>query len=267
MDPFAPATLAGKATAEITTTAKQEAEGFFRAVYAEPAKSLGALMALPLNKRLYRNAVKAVVEANQILKDAGISPQQVPLSIIHPALQAASLEEHPEIQTLWAHLIANAADPQQRNPVMPAFTSILKELRPVDAKLIEGLYKNSRAIIDTQPTAFSRTLQDIQYQTADLLEMYVRAGLARITQLSNMTARFYRENKQIIDDDARDCLLSFSLATRLGILTELSRIPPQRLDEAVQKGSTMLSLNMQTVLFFSPFGEAFMRACLESPSA
>lgn len=59
------------------------------------------------------------------------------MSIIHPALEAASLEEDFDLQEVWAHLLANAADPRAAAPrVIPAYAAILGELTSPDFKFL-----------------------------------------------------------------------------------------------------------------------------------
>jgi hypothetical protein len=106
---------------------KKEAERFLATVLGEPAKSLGSLVALPLKKRLHRNLIKAAVEAKQLLANAGLSPQEVPLNIIHPAIQA------------------NAADPRQLNPVHLSFPVILKELTGSEVRFLDAVYAVAEA--------------------------------------------------------------------------------------------------------------------------
>jgi hypothetical protein len=72
---------------------------------------------------------------------AGLSPKEVPLSIIHPLLQAAVAEEDPELQTLWANLLANAADPRSQG-VHKAFVNTLREMSPREAQVIQDMNRD-----------------------------------------------------------------------------------------------------------------------------
>jgi hypothetical protein len=142
MDPVTNA-VAQSVAAESARALKKESEGFLRAVCGEPAKALGGLIADKINKRRHANLIKICVEAKRALADAGVSPKEVPLNVIHPALEAASLEEEPDLQGLWANLLANAADPRQANPVAPSFPHLLKELGVREVKFLDELYRIS----------------------------------------------------------------------------------------------------------------------------
>jgi hypothetical protein len=127
MNPIVGTALA-KAGEAISEVAKKDADSFLKATLVEPLKSVGSWLAEQVNARRHTNLIKIVAKAKQQLSQAGLSPQEVPLSIIHPAMEAASLAEDPDMQAVWANLLANASDPRLINRVLPSFPGILKEL-------------------------------------------------------------------------------------------------------------------------------------------
>jgi len=44
-------------------------------------------------------------------RDAGFQPQVVPPKVLFPLLEGASFEDNEDLHTMWAALLANAADP------------------------------------------------------------------------------------------------------------------------------------------------------------
>src|ERR1039457_4378878 len=143
------------ATKETAEALKKESESFLNCVYGEPAKALGGLFADKINRRRHANLIKITVEAKRKLAEAGVSPNEVPLSIIHPALEAASLEDNPDLQAMWASLIANAADPRFDNAVEPSFVSILRELIPRQAIFLDSFYEFTESARGHMPTLMS----------------------------------------------------------------------------------------------------------------
>jgi len=83
---------------------------------------------------------------NKFIKDAGFEPKPVALKILLPSLNSASVEEDEDLHTAWAALLANAADPNQDDSVLPCFPNILKELRSDDARFLSNLYDNVHAV-------------------------------------------------------------------------------------------------------------------------
>jgi len=154
---------------------KKDAESLIKIMLGEPAKALGSLMAVPLTKRLHRNLITAAIEAKKRLAEAGVSPKEVPLSIIHPALQGAALEENPELQAAWANLIANAADPRYEDKVLPSFVVMLKELSPQGAVLLKILYE------DASKRRPKRMVEGTRYSLLQIQTLFDKAQRARQT--------------------------------------------------------------------------------------
>ncbi len=164
------------ATGGSAAALKKEAEGFWKAVFGEPAKAVGGLLTDKVNKRRHANLIKITVEAKRNLASAGVSPKEVPLKIIHPMLEAASLEEDRGMQTKWANLLASAADPRA-GAMPPSFPKILSEMSAREAKFLDRLYdylsqgaSRSKAMLQpafTQPLD-SRELFDLYTEGAEL---------------------------------------------------------------------------------------------------
>jgi len=254
MEPVTTAGLIKTAGIEVPATAKREAEGFWKAVYAEPAKALGSLVALPLNRRLFRNAVKATVEANRLLKAAGVSPKQVPLSIIHPALQGAALEEDPSLQAIWANLLANAADPRKLAPVSAAFPTILKELSSREVKFLDALYNEVVTKANEKRGLFHTA--HVYFSDSELHDIYTSAGLSQVPH-------FFLKSDD--DEQAAQDLRSFSymlaMLKRHNLIAE--SIWPHTVDryDAVKNPKPDFEVEIEIEYSLSEIGSCFVVAC------
>jgi hypothetical protein len=210
-------TIAARIASDAADVLRNESEGFVKAALREPANSVGSLLALALNERLRRNLIQATVRANRQLAEAGLMPQPVPLTIIHPALQAASYEEDSDLQTVWASLLANAADPRQHNPVLPSFPTILKELTSREVKFLNALRMRSSAKGGRQePHAYSRDM---------LQTLYVEAGLARCSFLGRLEHKVYSEQEwhDFLRDES-EFSITFDVLKRHGIVYEVAYV-------------------------------------------
>jgi hypothetical protein len=76
-----------------------------------------------------------VEKADERLTLRDIEPQEVPLPVLLPLLEAASSEDDAEMQEYWATLLANAAS---GTSIPPTFTRLLQALRPIDAKVLDA---------------------------------------------------------------------------------------------------------------------------------
>jgi hypothetical protein len=70
----------------------------------------------------------------------GVAPKRVPLKVLAPIFDGASLEEDEDMHERWKWLLLNASDPNAKTRVPPSFPEILKQLSPAEAKLLDALY-------------------------------------------------------------------------------------------------------------------------------
>jgi hypothetical protein len=91
-------------------------------------------------KRAYHLAEKF----RRFTAERGIDPKAVSLKLLLPILDGASIEEDEDLHTMWANLLANAADPREKIPVLPAFLPVLRELTPRDAQFLNVWYQDAR---------------------------------------------------------------------------------------------------------------------------
>ena len=70
-------------------------------------------------------------------------PREVPPKIWYPIVDHGTLEDDDFLRTKYAALLANAVDPSFEFGVRPAFVEILKQLDPVEAKILDDLYVGS----------------------------------------------------------------------------------------------------------------------------
>lgn len=89
--------------------------------------------------RLYRfgRQLECLKKAEQMAKEAGFTPKAVPIKLLFPLLEGASLEENEDLHTMWAALLANAASPTKAEQVRPGFIAILKQMAPDEALLLK----------------------------------------------------------------------------------------------------------------------------------
>lgn len=109
----------------------------------------------------WERQVRLVERANQFLAKKGLSnpSRKVPLQIAIPLVQGGSLEEDNELQDRWATLLVNAADASSNVEVRRAFISILEDMTPLDALLLERIY-SSTEILDVNAEIWTTYLPD-----------------------------------------------------------------------------------------------------------
>ncbi len=132
-----------------------------------------------------RRALRFVQEIQRLTNHSNKEIHRIATRLFFPVLEAASIEDDDEMQTRWAALIANEAT--SVGSVHPSYIDVLKQLAPVDAKLLDELCDwseryNKRRIT----TGYSIPLMDgdsevmvILKSREDSLDNLVRLGLIR----------------------------------------------------------------------------------------
>lgn len=180
MEPITTAAIATKVASDVAEVAKESSKSFLTAVLREPGEALGGLLGDAIRARRYANLIKITARSQERLKAAGLTPKEVPLSIIHPALEAASLEEDPDLQALWANLLASAADPTSSTAhASPSYLAVLRELSTSEVKLLNAWYD---AFVAHFPDALmpSRAhITDRRFTIEEVLPIYSDAALSQ----------------------------------------------------------------------------------------
>ena len=73
--------------------------------------------------------------------------REPPKNIVVPAILSNSYNDSEELRLMYANLIANSMNKQQKHPAHPAFVEIIKQLTPSEALLL----KSSNILTHTTP--------------------------------------------------------------------------------------------------------------------
>lgn len=137
------------------TTAVTEAGGLARymgrVLGTVPHDAVGLVIGDPLH--FVRTAIAAQYDLllNMILSRRNVKhTQAVSPSLAIPLLRGAYDESRPELQELWAALIASAMDPTRVGRVRLTFIETLKRFDPLDALVLKKRYEHPG---DMQPSA------------------------------------------------------------------------------------------------------------------
>lgn len=110
------------------------------AVLKPTAEDRGAALREYFEKRRER-AAAVVRSAGKLLDDNSVVPVEVPGRILFPLLEAASLKEDETLRRMWVTLLAGAGDPKTSSHILPSFVSILRDLSPAEALVLNALYE------------------------------------------------------------------------------------------------------------------------------
>lgn len=153
-----------KATAGFGTTIVTETSNLARYIGrilgTVPEDAVGLVIGDPL--RFVRTAIAhqydellvKVLKRRNVTQTAPVSP-----SVALPLLQAAYDEGRPELQALWANLIASAMDPSRTRLVRLSYIETLRRFDPLDARVLKERAERGGEL-EPNPAAFiSRFLE------------------------------------------------------------------------------------------------------------
>jgi Abortive infection alpha len=117
----------------------------FRAVTPTVADAYGYLIGDRLTAARIRNLDAITRETDRILRERKVTDRSAtPEQIAIPLLEAAQAESRDELRNLWARLLANSMDPGRTGNVRPEFINLVKKLEPLDARMLEYIYKKPK---------------------------------------------------------------------------------------------------------------------------
>lgn len=150
-------------------------------------------------------------------------------------VQGASVEDQTELQELWAKLLANAFDPNFKEDIPTSFISIIKDLSPMDVRVINEL----QAQIKKKPKyAFGDGWPNIDYITEFAKELKIDPNTIRIS-FENLFRLRIVDNKKMVN---------------------VLAAPHPNMHGEKQKNESAISNRYP---YFTSLGESFIKACFD----
>ena len=178
---------AGEIAKAIQETAKLAVKGldvadkagsFLAKIFQEPINEITGMITDKLRFIRWKRLAQIADEVNNILKAKNITnTRAIPPKIALPIIEEASLEEDPNLQILWNHLLANALDPNFNDEIRYGFIDMIKGITGLEAKLLNEFYeilKSKRQLYPLENvTNFGLTKEEISKLLGFTPEKYV----------------------------------------------------------------------------------------------
>lgn len=131
---------------------------FFKNVTPDFIKVKFAILSDNARFDRWKNIIRINNEASEIAKKNKI--KSIPLSLKDTVLflESASLEDDPELQSMWAYLLANSSSLNRTT----IFINLLKELNSADAKFLQFCFNKVKNISRDDNFRFNLSKVDIQ---------------------------------------------------------------------------------------------------------
>lgn len=182
-----------------------------------------------------------------------MAPQQVPLKLLFPIIENASVEESDELQDRWANLLAHAADPGEAYAVSVSFPTILRELSARQVKFLDALYDHALHLAEQRR---ERGAERISFTSLDFLSIFSDAGLFRYTTRHQhlSSAEWDREDVQA---DRKERGPAIDMFLRHRIMEEVYDLSSKRYEARPD------APELDSALQFTLLGAQFVAACRE----
>lgn len=123
---------------EVPADVQREVIGFAQRLFG-PLAELGDVLSDRIRFFRLKQTIWVLNRAREMCAEAGIEPKQIPLNVLLPLLEKASLEDDgpDSLREQWASLLANAAgQPDKR---YAKYSALLEELDSYEAELLTKL--------------------------------------------------------------------------------------------------------------------------------
>src|ERR1039458_10324718 len=150
---------------------------FMGAVMGSPGLELGELVTDQIRAWRFKRGIRYVQRAMKQLEDAGMNPKIVPMRTLAPLMDGGNLEDDDEMAGRWASLLANAASGEREVP--PSFASVLRDLEPEQARIVDHVYQTMMQIAP-----------ELRRQNLGMARMGIVAEL----ELSNKNLEYHLDN-------------------------------------------------------------------------
>jgi len=151
----------------------EKAAGFFAKVLGGAPDEVAAMVIDKLRFVRWKRLMRMSDEVDQILSERGIGrTRSVPPKLALPIFEDASLEEEPDIQNLWNHLLANAMDRNFNSEIRYGFIDMIRAITAREAQLLSQMYS------DLEKNSVTRPLSDLSQHYWDKEELMEKVSLS-----------------------------------------------------------------------------------------
>lgn len=135
-----------ESTGVAAVKAAEKLGGFLSNVFGAPISTSVGMLQDKLAVVRWERQLRLADRVREITHERAVSgqPTSVPPRLAVPIIENASLEEDNYLQDLWAHLLSAAMNSETNINVRNAFVDIIKQLEPIDVKILELCYKKYR---------------------------------------------------------------------------------------------------------------------------
>lgn len=221
-------------------------------LFGGAAEQIGGTWEDRLRFRREVNRLKLMKKLYNAIQTLGIEPRPIADGIWIPAVEAVSLTDEESLRVRWANLLTNAADPIGP-PVLPIFTSFLKDLGSREVVFLDGLWGDALSRAANHP--LFKSPSKMIYTLEELQDLYVAFGLAKVRRLHSVESA--EANNPDLPIDTENFWMMLDIIQRHNIIRDAA-VEERHIRGQVSTGAANLIVRRY---HFSDLGFAFVKAC------
>lgn len=200
------------------------AKDFLGKLIFPAVEEVGLLMGDNIKVWRFKNQIRLLNNVENYVKEKNISTKKVPLKILLPLLENASLEEEPLLNEMWENLLINYIDSKQTF-CLTVFPHILSNLSTKEVRFIKAFNLNSK-----------------------ILEIHNNYGIKEFIKVENNGTINIASSMNITNAEITNLV-------RLGLFSVINGLELHKIDRYGHFDIDTKYLNMTS------FGAEFMKAC------
>lgn len=180
-----------RATADATKEvigAIEKTGGFLNRVFGDMVEDGIGVVADRIRFFRIQNYLALSENTARIMRNRGYSESDITKivtpKVAIPLIESATLEDDSELQALWAQLLANAMDPKFNLDIRFRHVSLLREMEPLDVRILNSSHSEKLANFDTVP--FDKVLfeRKVIAQNIGVAENVIEISLLNLIRLN-----------------------------------------------------------------------------------
>ena len=105
-------------------------------VLKEPLSELSGILSDSIGQWRLRNKVNILLKTQDWMKKKGVNPSKISPEIFVPIIEEGGNIGDEDLSSMFASLLANHLDPDNKNDVHPSFSKVLSQLSATDAAML-----------------------------------------------------------------------------------------------------------------------------------
>jgi hypothetical protein len=114
--------------------------GLLQKVAGPAAEEIGLTLKDSVHVYRVRRAYRLAEKFASFCEQHGVQPRRMPLNILLPVLDAASVEDDETLHSMWTNILCTAAIPNGKPKPYPAFIATLKQMSREEVAFYNALY-------------------------------------------------------------------------------------------------------------------------------